>query len=241
MKHSDSSVGSLSELCAAQDIEIPRSILAVLVSYLEAVLESNRNVNLTRITGPTQALRLHLLDSLSALPEVLSAPIGRICDIGTGAGFPGVPLALASGRECTLLDSVAKKANAVAAILVDLKIDDAFVISGERAEQHARVSGGHYSVVTARAVAPLASLVELSAPLLVLGGRLVALKGAPTDAEVEAGLSAAEVVGLEFKGRRDFILAGGDEHRCVIVYEKVRNSREALPRREGLAQHSPLG
>jgi len=118
---------------------------------------------------------------------------------------------------------------------------DALTVRKERAEQHARLHAGEYSVVTARAVAPLNSLVELSAPLLVQGGHLVALKGAPSDLEFESGLSAAKVVGLKFKGRRDFILAGGDDQRCVIVYEKIQESREVLPRREGLAQHSPLG
>lgn len=95
--------------------------------------------------------------------------------------------------------------------------------------------------MTARAVAPLASLVELAAPLLCAGGTLVALKGSPTATEIESGLRAAAVVGLAFKSRRDFLLPGGDEQRCVIVYESVRKSSVLLPRREGLAQHAPLG
>ncbi len=241
MKHSDSLTAHLAELCELQGLDVSFGVLTTLSTYLEAVLVANGTVNLTRITVPAEALRLHLLDSLSALPEVLQSPAGRICDIGTGAGFPGVPLAFASDRSCTLLDSVGKKAEVVAAILSNLGIDDSFAVSRDRAEHHARLHAGVYSVCTARAVAPLASLVELSAPLLIHGGHLVALKGAPVEAELEAGHAAAKVAGLEFRGRRDFILAGGDEQRCVIVYEKVRKSRVALPRREGLAQHSPLG
>jgi len=240
VKHSDSQVQELARLCAEQHIILNDAVLNLLVAYLDAVLAANRSVNLTRITDPDQALRLHLLDSLSALPEILDSSPGAMCDIGTGAGFPGVPIALASERQCTLLDSVGKKADVVATILADLKIGRAFTVSRDRAEQHARVHPGEYAVVTARAVAPLASLVELSSPLLAIGGRLVALKGTPEESELQGGRLAAGIVGLEFRGRRDFILPGGDEKRCVVLYEKVRKSRETLPRREGLAQHAPF-
>lgn len=240
MKHSDSIV-ELSELCREAGIEVQSGVLEPLVSYLEAVLRANETVNLTRITDPPEALRLHILDSLCALHEVIEAPLGGMCDIGTGAGFPGVPLAHAAMRQCTLLDSVGKKADVAERILAELGSIQGITVSRDRAEYHARAHAGSYSVVTARAVAPIASLVELSAPLLSNGGRLVALKGSPTELEIAAGRTAAAVVGLDFKSRRDYVLPGGEEQRCVIVYEKARKSRVPLPRREGLAQHAPLG
>jgi len=241
VKHSDSLVQELARICTATGLEIPSGVREMLIAYLEAVLRANDTVNLTRITDPTQAVRLHLVDSLCALPEIVSAPAGRICDIGTGAGFPGVPISLATDRACTLLDSVGKKADVVAGILMDLGLSRGITVSRDRAEQHARNHSGGYTAVTARAVAPLASLVELAAPLLSAGGRLVALKGSPNQSELDAGLSAANVVGLRFTSKREFVLPDGDEQRCVIVYEKVRESRVSLPRREGLAQHAPLG
>ncbi len=240
VKHSDS-IAALTELCRQATVEVQSDVLDALVSYLEAVLRANRTVNLTRVTDHRDALRLHILDSLCALPEITDASLGRMCDIGTGAGFPGVPIALAAKRECTLLDSVGKKADVAERILAELGMDQGITVSRDRAEYHARAHTGSYSVVTARAVAPIASLVELSAPLLSHGGRLVALKGNPTELEVAAGRAAAAVVGLDFRSRRDYVLPGGEEQRCVIVYEKVRKSTISLPRREGLAQHSPLG
>ena len=241
VKHSDIRVQTLAELCAQAHVEVPVEVFPPLVAYLAEVLRANKSVNLTRITDPSQATRLHVLDSLCALPEVTGAPAGRVCDIGSGAGFPGVPLALAAARKCTLLDSVGKKGDVASRILKDLGLDGSISVSKERAEQHARNHPGKYSVVTARAVAPLASLVELAAPLLSRGGRLVALKGSPCQSELDAGLAAAAVVGMEFRTRREFILPGGYERRCVIVYVNARQSRVPLPRREGLAQHAPLG
>lgn len=241
MKHSVPETARLISLCRDSGMEVTEEAADLLISYLHAVLDANMRVNLTRITAVDEALRLHLLDSLCAIPEVNRAPSGPLCDIGTGAGFPGVPISLATGRDCTLLDSVRKKADVVKGLLDQLGISDGIQVSYERAEQHARTHFGQYSAVTARAVAPLASLVELASPLLSSGGVLIALKGAPTSEEVDSGRAAARLVGLEEVARRDYMLAGGSELRCVITYAKSGKSTLRLPRREGLAQHSPLG
>ncbi len=241
MKHSESQTALLSRRCAESSIEASDQSLIVLVRYLNAVLAANETTNLTRITDPEQALRLHILDSLCALTEIRSAVDGPLCDIGTGAGFPGVPLAVVSGRDCTLLDSVRKKADIAAGILMDMGLDRQIRVSHDRAEQHARKHAGEYAVITARAVAPLASLAELAAPLLCDGGVLVALKGDPSQGELDSGDVAAGIVGLRLKSKRHFRLPGGDEQRCVIAYVKTGRSAVSLPRREGLAQHSPLG
>lgn len=241
MKHLDPITADLVRLCTESELRIPIPTLARLVKYLNAVLAANESVNLTRITDPAQALRLHLLDSLCAVPEILLAPAGSICDIGTGGGFPGVPIALACDRDAMLLDSVRKKSDVVERILTELGMNSMVAVSHDRAEQHAREHASRYAAVTARAVAPLASLVELASPLLRPGGVLIALKGNPDEAEFASGLAAARVVGLTLKTRRDFVLAGGNELRCVIAYEKTGASTVRLPRREGLAQHVPLG
>jgi len=241
VKHLSTRTSELASLCAELGLETTESVLKKLVRYLDAVLEANVTVNLTRITDPDQALRLHLLDSMTALPEVDSSPSGRMCDIGTGAGFPGVPIALVTGRKCVLLDSVRKKGDATARILAELELGAGITVCHDRAEQHARTHSGEYAVVTARAVAPLASLVELAAPLLEVGGMLIALKGDPSAEEYSSGLEAAKVVGLSLESRRDFALPGGGEQRCVIAIRRTGHSRVELPRREGLAQHAPLG
>ena len=211
-----------------------------MVEYLLALLQTNEHVNLTRIAAPRDAVRLHLLDSLAAAPELGASPAGPAIDIGSGGGFPGVPLALHSGREFVLLDSVGKKAAAVQAILDRMDPMVTARTVSARAEDEARAEPGHFAVAVARAVAPLAALVELAAPLLWRGGHLIALKGTPSEAELASGLRAAEIVGMKVRGSRALTLPGSNERRQVVVYEKVRAPTIALPRRSGSAQHRPL-
>ena len=210
------------------------------LDYLEAVLRANERLNLTRITAVDAAVRLHLLDSLSAMPELEAAPAGNVLDIGSGGGFPGVPLAIASRRRFVLLDSVAKKTVAVQSILDALDRDISASALWGRAEDVARESPGRFAAVVARAVTALPSLVELASPLLASGGRLIALKGRPSDAEVLSGVRVAGIVGMRSVGSRQLVLPGSDELRSIVVYEKVGQGRVALPRRSGLAQHQPL-
>lgn len=240
MKHSDLEVRALIDMCSTLGLRVDESTAIDLLSYLDALIVVNQRINLTRIVERDIAIRLHLVDSLSAVPEVLSAPPGRICDIGTGGGFPGVPIALRSRRACVLLDSVRRKAEAVESVIGQMGWDQDIHTLALRAEQHARTEPASYSVVTARAVAQLSALVELAAPLLSPGGLLVALKGTPTSEELIAGDKAAGVVGLERISNRELTLPKGGECRTIVTYRKSGSSRVVLPRREGLAQHAPL-
>ena len=212
-----------------------------MLQYLFAVLDANTRINLTRITDPESAIRLHLVDSLVALPELSTAPLGRVLDIGSGGGFPGVPLAVASGREFVLLDSVAKKIAAVVSVLDALPSPGATIaVSAERAEDVASSDPRGFAAVVARAVAPLPSLVELAAPVLIEGGVLIALKGRPGPEEYASGRAAAKLVGMTELKRRELTLPSGGEMRTIVVYRKTGRSSVALPRRTGLAQNSPL-
>lgn len=241
MKHLDRDVRNLQQWCESAGLEVSDGLLSDLVRYLDELLTVNQTLNLTRITDRDAAVRLHILDSLTALPEVLAAPAGSLCDIGTGGGFPGLPLAAGTSRRAVLLDSVGKKALAVERILQSGPWKDAIRATAGRAEQHARDFPSAYAVVTARAVAPLASLVELASPLLSPGGVLIALKGSPAALEREDGERAAAWVGMCQTSMRELTLPAGGEQRTILVYEKTGKPRVSLPRREGLAQHSPLG
>jgi len=227
----------LEEACL--DIDLPARRL--LTRYLDGIIEKNRSLNLTRIADPVAGVRLHLVDSLLALPEVLAAPAGPLLDIGTGGGFPGVPLCIASARAGVLLDSVGKKAGAVNEVLRELELDRGISAVHERAEDHARHARGEYAVVTARAVSELPVLVELAAPLLVTGGRMIALKGSPSDDELERGRLVGALVGMKELTTRSVVLPGGDERRCLVVYERRASARVRTPRKPGEAQRAPLG
>jgi len=211
-----------------------------IIRYIVAILDANRQTNLTRIVEPAQAARLHGLDSLAAAIELDLAPQGRILDLGSGGGFPGVPLAIQSGRQTTLLDSVRKKMVAVQEAVESTGLGELVHTVVGRAEEHAREHHGEYSAVLARAVAPLGALVELAAPLLRRGGVFIAMKGAPTPEELASGRGVAEVVGLEEVSVRAFTLPEGGETRSIVAYGWVRESKIRLPRRVGLAQHQPL-
>jgi 16S rRNA (guanine527-N7)-methyltransferase len=220
-------------------LQAPTEVGDRCIDYLLRVLHANKSINLTRISDPRSAVRLHLLDSLTAMPELEVSPSGTVLDLGTGAGFPGVPLCIASGRRTVLLDSVAKKTATIARILDECQIEEASVVCG-RAEEVARSEENVFAAVVSRAVASLPVLVELATPFLEVRGRLVALKGRISNEEVDSGDRAAEIVGLERVGRRTFVLPGGPEHRTLLVYEKVGPGSATLPRRIGLARRKPL-
>lgn len=244
MKHTDQDAATLlAQLCEEAGALVTPDQADQAVTYLLAIIERNHQINLTRISTLDAGIRLHLLDSLLALPEIASSPLGPICDIGTGGGFPGVPLSIVTGRSTTLLDSVRKKTTAVNAVLETLRTDglDIHALAvGERAEIHAAALGGLYAVVTARAVAPLASLVELAAPLLMPDGVFIAYKGAPLPDEIAAGDVAARIVGMRRLSLRTIVLPRGDEERTIITYLRSGPGKVSLPRRDGLAQHLPL-
>jgi 16S rRNA (guanine527-N7)-methyltransferase len=230
----------LDDLLLEAGILVPRETQHSVLEYLDVVIELNTSLNLTRIVSPDSAVRLHVLDSLVALPEVSSAPAGTLLDIGTGGGFPGVVLCLASTRDGILLDSVGKKARAVNTAISALGATETIRALPERAEEHARSHGQEYAVVTARAVSELPALVELAAPLLLDGGRLIALKGAPEDRELQRARAVGSKVGMRELSVRRLILPGGDESRCIVTYQRSGVQHVRLPRKNGAAQNSPL-
>lgn len=210
------------------------------LQYLCAVLEANQRVNLTAIRELDEALRLHLEDSLSALPEVDEAPEGPLLDIGTGGGFPGVPLGIATGRPMVLADSVRKKVTVVDEILSRIAPELEYRVSSERVESLATLEPGAFAVVTARAVSELPALVELASPLLSDGGRLIAMKAQISSEEVERAMLVADMVAMVHVSTRSFSLPRGGEERTIVVFERRGKPAVRLPRRVGLAQNQPL-
>lgn len=211
-----------------------------MLRHLQWVIATNEKLNLTSITSVDEGLRLHLVDSLTAYEEVKRAQGGLLIDLGTGGGFPGVPLGLASGRPTILMDSVEKKVRALGDFISSEALDS-FSVQGVRAEDYARSHPASAAVVVCRAVAPLASLVELAAPLLARGGSFVAMKAPLTEDEYMRGSAAAAVVGLDLVSRRLLSLPSGGERREILHYRLARTSTVPLPRRTGMAQKRPLG
>lgn len=212
---------------------------AKLMRHLELVIDANSRVQLTTINDLHKGIRLHIADSLTCLPEVNGAPEGALLDMGTGGGFPGIPLAIITNRSVTLLDSVKKKCVVLDTFIEDLKLNTVHT-APLRAEELALEEPNVYAVVTARALSSLPALVELASPLLIDGGMLVAQKGNITNEELSRGDEAAKMVGMSRISLRRFTLNGTDENRAIIVYKKTGASKRKLPRRPGMAQRQPL-
>lgn len=211
---------------------------------LRRVLEllAVERASVSSVTDPARAWRVHVADSLTGLEVEELASAGRIADIGSGAGFPGVALAAALPEATVdLVESVARKCEFMRRAIDSAGIANATVIEG-RAEDIAR--GEHrelYDAVTARAVGRLSTLAELASPLLRDGGVLVAWKG-KRDAEEEAQLERA-APGLAMRPLRVLHVGpfAGSRHRHLHVVQKSGPTPEGLPRRAGMAKKRPRG
>lgn len=209
----------------------------LLKRHLELVIEANKTTNITRISTWEEGMLLHVEDSLVGLPEVMDAPAGRMADIGSGAGYPGIPLAIESGRQTLLADSVGKKTAILSSMVETLGLENVEVYTG-RIEDLAREKPAAFTVVTARALAQLSILMELASPMLQQGGRLVCYKANVSDEELQHALSLQEQLGMKRMSDRTVTL--GDNCRRIICFEKTGRPKIKLPRKVGMAQKRPL-
>lgn len=207
-------------------------------AYLDLVIEKNKELNLTRIETREKGMLLHIEDSLSCIDEFTSQD-GPFLDIGTGGGFPGVPLAIASGRTGVLIDSVQKKARAVQEMIDELNLSNMIQVRGIRSEELALEVGEKFYTVIARAVSSLPTVLELATPLLVSHGEFIALRGKENERSIEGGNRIAEKLGLEMISSRHLYI-GETYERNILVFKKVGKPTIKLPRRNGMAQKKPL-
>ena len=232
----------LSDLCEAAGLVVTHEQCCLMVNHLALVIEKNKVMNLTRILEPSEALVLHCLDSLLPLlfigPEIGSQSV--VFDLGTGAGFPGIPIGIVTGAKCTLLDSVGKKISAVNEFANELGLDRVNGVHA-RVEEFALKNREKYDFVFARAVAQSNVLVEYASPLLKVGGKLVLEKANPTIEEINAASRAAKICGMHFVSRETFDLPNNLGHREILIYRKTCKSSIQLPRKIGIAKSSPLG
>jgi len=186
----------------------------------------------------------HLADSLSGLEVEALRQAGRIADVGAGAGFPGLPLAVAlPAARVDLIESSRRKAELIERLARAAAVENARALPVRAEEWSAPGADGRdaYDAVTARAVAPLAVLVEYAAPLLREGGVLVAWKGARDEAEEEGGAAAAASAGMAPREVVRMTPFAGARSRHLHVFEKVGPTPPGLPRRPGAARKRPLG
>ena len=219
-------------------LSVPVDRLELCLEHLLYVMQVNEYINLTRITNVHEALVLHVLDSLTLLPY-LPESSAYVLDMGTGAGFPGIPLAACTELNVMLLDSVGKKIKADNAIIHQLGLKNVHGDHG-RLESYALDHMGEFDYVVARALASLPMLIEFCTPYLKQGGQMIVSKGNPAEDELFSGNKAAELCGLKLVSSDSFDLPNGLGHREIFVFEKVSSSSVVLPRAVGEAKRNPL-
>lgn len=194
----------------------------------------------TTVREPAAAVQTHLADALVALELPVVRDATRIADLGAGAGFPGLPLAVAlPAAEVVLIESVARKCAFIGAAAEAARLTNVEVVP-DRAESWT-AGLGTCDLVTARALAPLAVLAEYAAPLLREQGVLVAWKGRRDEQEERAAAAAADELGLVLEEVRSVAPYPGADHRHLHVLRKIAPTPERFPRRPGMARKRPLG
>ena len=207
-----------------------------LCQFGRLLVEKNQVMNLTAITEPEAVAQLHFADSLTAL-KAADCKGKTIIDIGCGAGFPGVPVAIAEPTaKVTLLDSLQKRMNWLREVLPVLGVQA--TVAAARAEEYVAQHREQFDIATSRAVARLNILCELCLPYVKVGGKFLALKGAMTQEEVDEAKQAIAVLGGKVAEIREFPIAGAI-HRIVVI-EKVKSTPRQYPRKFAKIKQSPL-
>ena len=237
----------LVEGAAALGLALDTEQLSRFARLRDLLLDWNTRVNLTAITSRAEVVTRHFLDSLTCAlaltAEERAGPL-RLLDVGSGAGFPGLPLAIAFPHwQVTLLEATGKKTRFQETVITELGLTNAHALNG-RAEElaHAKEHRGRYDVVTARAVAALPTLLEYCAPFARVGGVVIAPKKGELAQEVAAGERAAETLGAQLLPPIDITTPGlEDESRALLVVRQQRLCPPQYPRAGAAPQKRPLG
>jgi len=239
-------VNALKDMAMAYwGLDLSETQIKQFAAYTVMLLDWNKRINLTAITDPEQIMIKHFLDSMAfvkkldyyyAQKEILLA------DIGTGAGFPGIPIKILRPQiNITLIDSLAKRIAYLDHVieglnLTGIKATHARAEDIGRDKEHREV----YDVVVARAVAELPVLLEYCTPLLKIGGRFIAAKGLDPEREISLAKNALNVLNCQIEYYENYKLAEGADHRSLIVVKKTAKTLAQYPRKPGKPKKDPL-
>ena len=220
-------------------LSLPTDAAVPLMAFSAQLLETNKVMNLTAITEPEDVARLHLLDC-AALLHMTDFRGKRVVDVGTGAGFPGMPLRiLEPDFDLTLLDSLGKRIAFLQRVCDEMGLQRVTCVHA-RAEEFAAKHREQYDIATSRAVAALNVLCELTLPLVKVGGRFLAMKAVDSDDEIRTAKSAVAQLGGKVEDIRDYTIPGTDITHRVVVIGKVKPTPDAFPRAFAKIKKAPL-
>ena len=222
------------------NIEISDNQLEKFDKYMQLLLEWNEKINLTAIIEPDEVKIKHFLDSLTVLKYINDED--KVIDIGTGAGFPGIPLKIMKlDVKITLLDSLNKRINFLNLVIEELELKTIEAIHG-RAEEFARnkLYREKYDVAVSRAVANLSTLTEYMLPFVKVGGRCICMKGANLKEELDKAKNAIQELGGKIEIIDNFYLSNNDNERNIVIIKKIKETKLKYPRKAGIPSKEPL-
>jgi len=209
--------------------------------YMNLLLEWNEKINLTAITDKNEIVIKHFIDSLTCYKYIKNDH--KIADVGTGAGFPGVPLKILLGNqlEVYLMDSLAKRLKFLEVVAKELKLEKVVTIHGRAEDIGANKEYREkYDVVVSRAVANLGVLAEYCIPLVKVGGKMLSMKGGEPEEEIETAKKAIEVLGGEVELIEKIKLPMSDITHSILVIKKIKKTPFEYPRRAGKVDKDPI-
>ena len=242
MSWTQSQLTKLKEDAFKFGIELNEKQLHQFIKYYELLVEWNSFMNLTAITEFEAVCTKHFIDSISLCKAVDCTKEYHVIDIGTGAGFPGIPLKIAfPNLKITLLDSLGKRVNFLNAVITELGLQEIEAIHG-RAEDFAKtgVLRETFDICVSRAVANLSILSEYCLPYVKVGGYLISYKSEKVTEEIRMAQNAIQILGGEVSVKKVFLLPNSDIYRNLLMIKKVQNTPKKYPRKAGLPSKEPL-
>ena len=221
-------------------IELKEEQLEKFYLYMNILLEWNEKINLTAITNEEEIILKHFVDSLTINKYIEDSK--SLIDVGTGAGFPGIPIKiLRKDLKITLLDSLNKRINFLNEVIEKLELKNIECIHG-RAEEFGKNKNYRekYDISTSRAVANMSTLSEYLIPFVKIGGKVLAMKGDKAEEELEEAKKAIKLLGGKVENIDNFYLPNSDIKRSIIIIKKIEKTEMKFPRKPGMPAKEPI-